>query len=169
MKKLQIIIVCILPLFLLTSCEKNYSKKFTGDYTFKTTGTITVEMEETSSVMDIELTNEIGQLDIMDVDEKDRVLVIKDVLNGDIYTAYAQVTDNAIGLDTISITRQLYIDTTLYLIEIKSAITGVMYGDKIIFNEVYSGDLIKDRSTATEVVGRIVDSDVSTVATRNKN
>ncbi len=171
MKKASLFLLTIIFAMSFTSCKKNYTKEFIGDYTFKTSGTIELITESTSNT--ISLKNEIGQLNIVDVGDDTKVMVVKNVLTGDIYTYEATCKEDEIFFDPVTMEREIKLGSVSGILEVTTVASGKLYYDKkekrnkIIIKEELSGHL-KGSFNDHETNGYIKNSDVTTIATLNK-
>lgn len=166
MKKLNFMFLLIC--FTLCSCNKSGVKQFVGDYTFKTSGFYTIST--LTSSFDVDMTEEIGQLKIIDIDEADRVLVVRNTLNGSVSTCYATIEDDKIFFDDMDENHNVKALSLSGNSKVTTSAKGVIYGDIIVIDETYSGTfsgtLITDM-VLTFITGTIGNSDITTVATRN--
>ena len=104
MKKISILL-SVFCLITLASCQKKNAPLFRGDYSFKTSGSVTLdeilpegETEDPASYT-VGLPNEIGQLEISALDNgKDSVLVVMNTMGGEVVVTHAFCKDNEIFL-----------------------------------------------------------------------
>lgn len=116
--------MAVIAIVFFASCEKQGSDRFKGNYSFKTSGTLTVVRDaeyiydttyrfregaidtvvtEHSEPMTLALGSEAGQMDVTVVDSKDgRIVVTMNVLGGDMLVYYASVKDKELTLDPTS-------------------------------------------------------------------
>lgn len=94
MKKATIILLSFCCLMALASCHKEGVNLFRGDYSFKTSGSATIQQftyffdTVTPPAYTIHLPNEIGQLQISQLERRsDSVLVVMNHLNGEVVVA----------------------------------------------------------------------------------
>ena len=173
MKRILLIIIMI-GIAAFTSCHKSGVNLFVGDYSFKTSGDITLMAEaQTDSshiiiptLLDVSLEQEIGQLNIThDGDSKDRVTVMINYMNGDVVVTKGTCDGTRIQLDEFR-RKMLPISTTSFFTDnfyVKLSGTGQMYDDDIIvFDMSYIG-----KATISSVTFNIKDKDVKMVAYRN--
>ena len=125
----------------LASCQKKNAPLFRGDYSFKTSGSVTlneIDAEDEPASFTVSLPNEIGQLEISALDNgKDSVLVVMNTMGGEVVVTHAFCKDNEIFLRDFE-------DNTL------------------ILNMVYEGEAeTNDRSF------KIYGDDIRMAATRN--
>lgn len=161
-------------LLALTSCHKSGVSLFVGDYSFKTTGEISIRANaviDSSNVtipafLNVNLSNDIGQLNICASDEKnDQVIAVFNYLNGDVTVTTGTCNGNTIELDEfrhdflpVSVTTLL---SNNFYINVSG--TGQMYDDNmIIFDMKYDG-----KAQVGSVTYKIKDKDIKIVAYRN--
>ncbi len=160
-----------LLLFSLTACEKEGVNRFKGNYTFKISGSITVERdaadaEEDSEPITLSLTNESGQMDITVVDEDaNRLAVSMNVTSGDMLVWYATAEGKLLQLEETQ--RHMTFSTTMlngYHSEFGTAPVGAdvtitgsgeRYDNIIIMDLSYTGDF-----QANDRTYHITDSDI---------
>ena len=106
MKKTIGIAACAAAALLLASCAKEGQGLFKGNYTFKTSGSVSAELSientdgSSSSTLDLDLETEQGQMDILKTGSGDGgMIVTMNVLGGDVYTAQAKVQDEVLVLE----------------------------------------------------------------------
>ena len=133
-------------LFFFASCQKKNAPLFRGDYSFKTSGSVTLDeintMDEPASYT-VSLPNEIGQLEISDLDNgKDSVLVVMNTMGGEVVVTHAFCKDNEIFLRDFKKNTLLFTGDSLTLknnLHVKAS--GQMYEDNtLIINMVYEGE-----------------------------
>ena len=141
----------IIPIFLcalmaLVACQKKNAPLFRGDYSFKTSGSVTLdeidpEDEPTSYI--VSLPNEIGQLEISTLDNgKDSVLVVMNTMGGEVVVTHAFCRDNEIFLKDFTKNTLLFTGDSLTLKnELRVHATGQMYeNNTLILNMIYEGE-----------------------------
>jgi len=140
------ILILLFSLALLTSCHKKGIPLFTGDYSYKMSGSVELSPTDASLLEPIQLdiTNEIGNLQISKLDKKDgSVVVVMNAINGNLATATAYCNGKEIVFDEF--------EHRLKLTNIASGINtncnvsveakGTMYDDNtIIINASFSGE-----------------------------
>ena len=149
MKNTLLLLMTLCSFLALSSCQKSGINLFTGDYSYKTTGTVTVQRQPTlanpqvSASFDIELPSELGQLQIATLDRKeDSVIVVINQLNGDILVTHGRCEDDEITLckfqhDALTLSVEGNNDLK-FPVTIKG--TGHIYdGETIIFDLEYKG------------------------------
>ena len=148
MKKISILLTfcCLLA---LAACQKKNAPLFRGDYSFKTSGSVTLDeiVAESDTIKPvtytISLLNEIGQLEISDLDNgKDSVLVVMNTMGGEVVVTHAYCKDNEIFLRDFTKNTMLFTSDSLTLKnEVRVQATGQMYEDNtLILNMTYDGE-----------------------------
>ena len=145
MKKISILLsVCCL--IALASCQKKNAPLFRGDYSFKTSGSVTLDeinAEDEPASFTVSLPNEIGQLEISTVDNgKDSVLVVMNTMGGEVVVTHAFCKDNEIFLRDFKKNTLLFTGDSLTLKnDLHVHATGQMYEDNtLILNMIYEGE-----------------------------
>ena len=145
MKKISILLsVCCL--IALASCQKKNAPLFRGDYSFKTSGSVTLDeinTEDEPASFTVSLPNEIGQLEISDLGNgKDSVLVVMNTMGGEVVVTHALCKDNEIFLRDFKKNTLLFTGDTITLKnEVRVHATGQMYEDNtLILNMTYDGE-----------------------------
>lgn len=163
MRKFVIPILCCL---LAVSCAKEGTKLYTGSYSFKTSGTITVtdEYADEDEGLILSLPNETGIMDIVEVDrEKGTMIVTMNILNGDLLVFNAKAKNDRIellptkrhttityaGIDDDSIwyidgIEDLNFEKKTCEADFSISAEGKRYGDLIIFDFYYKGTVVFD-------------------------
>jgi uncharacterized Zn ribbon protein len=147
MKRILFILICGLLAF--TSCQKRGMNLFRGDYSFKTSGSVTLdeivavgETTEPASYT-VSLPNEIGQLEISALgNEKDSVVVVMNTMGGEVVVTHAFCKDNEIFLKDFTKNTLLFTGDSITLKnEVRVKASGQMYEDNtIILNMIYDGE-----------------------------
>ncbi len=157
MKKISILftICCIIA---LASCQKKNAPLFRGDYSFKTSGSVTLEeimfeddTIETASYT-VSLPNEIGQLEISALgDDKDSVVVVMNTMGGEVVVTHALCEDNKIFLRDFTKNTLLFTGDSITLKnEVRVQASGQMYEDNtLIINMIYDGEAETSERTFT--------------------
>ena len=138
----------------LTSCQKKNAPLFRGDYSFKTSGSVTLEeivpQGETGETFTVGLPNEIGQLEISTLDNgKDSVLVVMNTMGGEVVVTHALCKDNEIFLRDFNKNTLLFTGDSITLKnELRVKASGQMYeNNTLILNMTYEGEAeTNDRS-----------------------
>lgn len=162
MKRIIIIGVILTIAFCSTACRKKVVKPFLGQYTYQTSGNIVVGTD--TSEVNINLLNEIGRMELIDIDEDDRVMVVKKSLTGKVEKTYATISDDDITFDDVMSIETFGFDTLQFggSLITKSA-HGTRYNDNIIIDETYSGIV-----AAAVLMGTIKESNITTVAKKDE-
>ena len=141
------IIIAIFALLALASCQKKNAPLFRGDYSFKTSGSVVMDEivsdGETGDSFTVSLPNEIGQLEISDLDNgKDSVLVVMNTMGGEVVVTQAYCQDNEIFLKDFTKNTLLFTGDSITLKnEVRVQASGQMYEDNtIILNMIYDGE-----------------------------
>jgi uncharacterized Zn ribbon protein len=145
MKKISILL-SVFCLIVLASCQKKNAPLFCGDYSFKTSGSVTLDeinAEDEPSTYTVSLPNEIGQLEISDLGNgRDSVLVVMNTMGGEVVVTHAFCKDNEIFLKDFTKNTLLFTGDSLTLKnDLRVHATGQMYEDNtLIINMVYDGE-----------------------------
>lgn len=146
MKKAKLAIICLLA---LCACSKTSVKRFSGDYSFKTSGTLTVEriLPEGDSTIPtsftVKLPNEIGQLEISALNsDEDSVLVVMNTLGGEVIVTHAYCDGNQIFLrDFVKSHRSFNLDNLFMDKDLQVSGQGEIFDDNtLIINMTYQGE-----------------------------
>ena len=146
MKKVNLLfaMICLLA---LASCQKKNAPLFRGDYSFKTSGSVVMDEivadGETGDSFTVSLPNEIGQLEISDLDNgKDSVLVVMNTMGGEVVVTHAFCEGNEIFLKDFTKNTLLFTGDSITLKnEVRVKASGQMYEDNtIILNMIYDGE-----------------------------
>ena len=146
MNKTSVLLV-FFCLMALASCQKKNVPLFRGDYSFKTSGSVTLEeivgQDEDPNSYTVNLPNEIGQLEISALDSAmDSVVVVMNTMGGEVVVTHACCTDNEIILrdfkkNTILITS----DSLTLRGDLRVKASGKMFEDNtLVINMVYDGE-----------------------------
>ena len=149
----KIILVICGSLMALAACQKKNAPLFRGDYSFKTSGSVTLDeinAEDEPASYTVSLPNEIGQLEISDLDNgKDSVLVVMNTMGGEVVVTHALCKDNEIFLRDFKKNTLLFTGDSLTLKnDLRVKASGQMYEDNtLIINMTYEGEAeTNDRS-----------------------
>ena len=130
----------------LASCQKKNAPLFRGDYSFKTSGSVTLDeinAEDEPASYTVSLPNEIGQLEISALDNgKDSVLVVMNTMGGEVVVTHALCKDNEIFLSDFKKNTLLFTGDSLTLKnDLRVKASGQMYeGNTLILNMIYDGE-----------------------------
>lgn len=165
----RIIFILFFALMALASCQKKNAPLFRGDYSFKTSGSVTLEeivpQGETGETFTVGLPNEIGQLEISTLDNgKDSVLVVMNTMGGEVVVTHAFCKDNEIFLrDFKKNTLLLTGDSLTLKNDLRVKATGRMYEDNtLILNMIYDGEAERNERSF-----KVFGDDIRMAATRN--
>ena len=167
MKKVNLLfaMICLLA---LASCQKKNAPLFRGDYSFKTSGSVTLEEinpEDEPASFTVSLPNEIGQLEISALDNgKDSVLVVMNTMGGEVVVTHACCKDNKIFLRDYKKNTLLFTGDSLTLKnDLRVQASGQMYEDNtLILNMTYEGE-----AETNERSFKIYGDDIRMAAIRN--
>ena len=145
MKKINVFLTlcCLLA---LVACQKKNAPLFRGDYSFKTSGSVTldeIDPEDEPVSYTVSLPNEIGQLEIGDLDNgKDSVLVVMNTMGGEVVVTHAFCEGNEIYLKDFTKNTLLFTGDSITLKnEVRVQASGQMYeNNTIILNMIYDGE-----------------------------
>ena len=166
MKRIIPILFC--ALMALASCQKKNAPLFRGDYSFKTSGSVTlneISTEDEPASFTVNLPNEIGQLEIKDLDNgKDSVLVVMNTMGGEVVVTHALCQDNKIFLRDFKKNTLLFTGDSITLKnELRVKASGQMYEDNtLILNMIYEGE-----AETNERSFKIYGDDIRMAAIRN--
>ena len=133
-------------LLFFASCQKKNAPLFRGDYSFKTSGSVTLDeinAEDEPASYTVSLPNEIGQLEISDLGNgRDSVLVVMNTMGGEVVVTHAFCRDNEIFLKDFTKNTLLFTGDSLTLKnELRVHATGQMYeNNTLIINMIYEGE-----------------------------
>ena len=167
MKKISILL-SVFCLIVLASCQKKNAPLFRGDYSFKTSGSVTLDeinAEDEPASFTVSLPNEIGQLEISALDNgKDSVLVVMNTMGGEVVVTHALCQDNKIFLRDFKKNTLLFTGDSLTLKnELRVQASGQMYEDNtLIINMIYEGE-----AETNERSFKIYGDDIRMAAIRN--
>lgn len=145
MKKSLLILIIFCVLIALSSCQKSGTNLFRGDYSFKTSGSITAKRAYTTNPAEFNITldNEIGQLQIAKLNNKnDSLVVVMNYLNGDVVVTHAYCKGQNITLkefkhNSLKVSVDGNIDM---LCEVNIKARGTMYDENtLVLNMTYEG------------------------------
>ena len=165
MKKALLVLCCLMA---LAACQKKNAPLFRGDYSFKTSGSVTldeIDPEDEPTTYTVSLPNEIGQLEISDLGNgKDSVLVVMNTMGGEVVVTHAFCQDNEIFLKDFTKNTLLFTGDSLTLkndLHVKAS--GKMYEENtLILNMTYQGE-----AESNERNFKIYGDDIRMAATRN--
>lgn len=166
MKRIIPILFC--ALMALASCQKKNAPLFRGDYSFKTSGSVTLDeinAEDEPASFIVSLPNEIGQLEISALDNgKDSVLVVMNTMGGEVVVTHACCKDNEIFLRDFKKNTLLFTGDSITLKnELRVKASGQMYEDNtLILNMIYEGEAETNESSF-----KIYGDDIRMAAIRN--
>ena len=168
MKNIHPLLFVICCLMALASCQKKNAPLFRGDYSFKTSGSVTldeIDAEDEPASYTVSLTNEIGQLEISDLGNgKDSVLMVMNTMGGEVVVTHAFCKDNEIFLRDFKKNTLLFTGDSLTLKnDLRVHASGQMYeNNTIILNMTYEGE-----SESSERSFKVYGDDIRMAAIRN--
>ena len=168
MKNINPLLFVFCALLTLASCQKKNAPLFRGDYSFKTSGSVTLDeinAEDEPTSYTISLPNEIGQLEISALDNgKDSVLVVMNTMGGEVVVTHALCQDNKIFLRDFKKNTLLFTGDSLTLKnELRVQASGQMYEDNtLILNMIYEGE-----AETNERSFKVYGDDIRMAAIRN--
>lgn len=174
MKKIVFILVLAIGVMSLSSCRKSGVSLFVGEYSFKTSGEVSLTAQAVidsnnvviPAVLNSSITNEIGQLNISPTDNDDEVIVVINHMNGDVVTTFGTCDKNTITLEeyhrnTLPLSVNLMFSTGSTYLTVEAS--GTMYeGNLIVFDVTLNG-----RGNIGSVTYKIKDKNIQMVAYRN--
>jgi hypothetical protein len=141
--------IAIAALMAFSSCQKSGMHLFRGDYSYKTSGSVTLteilsdgDTDEPVSFT-VNLLNEIGQLEINALgNEKDSLLVVMNTMGGEVVVTHAFCDGREIFLKDFTKNTLLFSGDSITLKnEMRVQASGQMYEDNtIILNMIYDGE-----------------------------
>ena len=152
----------------LASCQKSGTNLFRGDYSFKTSGSVTlneIDPEGEPATYTISLPNEIGQLEISDLGNgKDSLLVVMNTMGGEVVVTHALCKDDEIFLRDFKKNTLLFTGDSLTLKnDLCVKATGRMYeNNTLILNMTYEG-----QAETNERSFKVFGDDIRLAAMRN--
>ena len=152
----------------LAACQKKNAPLFRGDYSFKTSGSVTLDeinTEDEPASYTVSLPNEIGQLEISALDNgKDSVLVVMNTMGGEVVVTHAFCQDNKIFLRDFKKNTLLFTGDSLTLKnDLRVKASGQMYeNNTLILNMTYEGE-----AETNERSFKVYGDDIRLAAIRN--
>ncbi len=168
MKNIRLVLFVFCALMALASCQKKNAPLFRGDYSFKTSGSVTLDeinAEDEPASYTVSLPNEIGQLEISALgNDKDSVVVVMNTMGGEVVVTHAFCMDNEIFLrDFKKNTLLLTGDSITLKNDLRVHASGQMYEDNtLILNMTYEGE-----AESNERSFKIFGDDIRMAAIRN--
>lgn len=157
MSRISVLVVACMLLF--ASCNKVSVNDFEGDYSFKISGNVVLSTgsEDINEV----LTAESGQMSIKRI-EGDSVMVVMNIMNGDVLITTGVVDDNSLVLNSFerSLKRETSVLNGVVSNSYQCTVTvdgeGTLYDDMLVFDLEYVGS-----GTYKEGINNEVDVDVT--------
>ncbi|MBO6024174.1 MAG: hypothetical protein J6P83_04900 [Bacteroidales bacterium] len=166
MKRIIPILFCCL--LALAACQKKNASLFRGDYSFKISGSVTldeIDANDEPASYTISLPNEIGQLEISELGNgKDSVLVVMNTMGGEVVVTHAYCQDNEIFLRDFTKNTLIFTGDSLTLKnDLRVSAKGQMYEDNtLILNMTYEGE-----AESNERSFKVYGDDIRMAAIRN--
>lgn len=151
--------------FALSSCQKDGADLFEGSYSFKTSGTLTIDKKSSEgeeNSFNYQLTSESGQMNILK-ENKSSVIITMNIVGGQVIVIPASIEDNTLKINPFA--RIIDIKNELQEIAMECSIhgEGKIYNDVVIIDFTYTGTGSNSLNTYT-----IADSKVNSVAKKNE-
>lgn len=158
----------------ICSCSKEGEKLFRGNYSFKTSGSLTTEVtvetatDTTTSVLNSAIATEQGQMDIISLGgENGEMMVTMNVLNGEMRCFKAIANGSILELEPTEATIKADIKSSTTSLPVTISGTAQRYDNIVIFSLRYEGEKTSETVTRTEHI-RITESDIRCVAKMNE-
>lgn len=174
-RRMAALLMALLPLLAVcTSCDKDI-RQFTGSYSSKTSGQLTLRKTSTTGLgadtLTVSLSPESGQMRISEIkDDKDgyNLLVSVNLLGGDALSFRAKAKDGQITLETTPHERFVQArdgnnSNNQMTLSVTTGGSGQLYDDVIVFTLDYQGGGTYNRGNYV-----IMDSRVDCIATANE-
>jgi len=108
-------------------------------------------------------------MEILDVDEDNRVMVVKRSLTGDVTSTYATIDGDQITFEPSTITKAVTLLVEYGIVTVTCSASGKIYGDKtIMINETYNGTFA-GQGAFLNVSGTVSGDNILTIAKRNED
>ena len=134
----RILLFCFVLLVCMTACQKNV-QHFTGDYSYKISGSVTVEglIDEYDKM----LTPRIGQMNIVRVnDSKTRVMITMNESGGRAYVCYGTVSGNRLTIEPYTFTAEVSLNATeTGVYDVNAYGDGELTDDMLVIHQVWQG------------------------------
>ena len=170
MKRITYALLLVIVAASLTSCHKGGTHLFAGDYSFKTSGEVSITAQNGSNVvpaeLNINLANTVGQLNISaDNNDNDKVIVVINNLNGDVFTTTGSCEGKNIEIDEFQCNTLPFSVTTLFSgdYKVKVSASGQIYDDNMIVFDVFCNG----SATVGSITYKVKDKNITMVAYRN--
>lgn len=171
MKQYIYTLLLLCSLSVLSGCNQDL-RRTTGSYTYKTSGLLVISDGDRRTT--VALSDEIGQMDIIDLQNGDSVLILQNQLSGNASSTRAAIEGNRIVAlpyqRTLTVTYSLQEDNTLAGItggsketetfNIRVSSNGTVYDNSILFCSQWSGVSLNGTKT-------IEGNNLQTIAKRN--
>ena len=157
-------IVGVLLALAVSSCQKDGIDLYEGNYSFKTSGTISVEKKSDSvnETENLSITSEAGQMNILKKDDSSAVITMN-VIGGDVFVLEAVVENSTLKL--VPFKRKISVKEGVQTVTLDCNISGS--GEKLKDVVIFTLNVTGTGSSALYNY-TITDSDVKSVANLNK-
>ena len=156
----RILLLCFVLLGCMTACQKNV-QQFTGDYSYKISGSVTVEglIDEYDKM----LTPRIGQMNIVRMnDSKSRVMITMNESGGRAYVCYGWIDGNQLTIDPYSFTTEMTLKATeTGVYDVDAYGDGELTDDMLVIHQVWQGVKTNDEDVM------FLGTDILIIAKRN--
>lgn len=137
---LKIVAMAVVAAAALCSCAKEGPGRFKGNYSFKTSGTVSVREKgnEEAEAFTLKLPDEQGQMDILEA-EGNGMLVTMNILSGGVVVFNAEAEGKTITL--LPVERVLSVKPGVVQVSLDMSVegSGQRYGDSVIFDLTCTG------------------------------
>jgi hypothetical protein len=166
MKNIKTVVILMIGIITFSSCKKEGSELFEGDYTYNTSGEVTVTTDNSS--YPVKLNNRTGQMQIIAMDGENRVMIIKTSLTGNVTKGYATISGDEITFEPTIFSENITLNNLTGTATITDNATGKIYNNNtIVINEIYDGTFAGYENTLN-VTGTINGDEILTIAKRNE-
>ncbi len=157
-------IVGVIITLAVSSCQKEGIDLYEGNYSFKTSGTISVEKKSDSvnETENLSITSEAGQMNILKKDD-DSAIITMNVIGGDVFVLEAVVENNTLRL--VPSKRKVTFKEGVQTVSLDCSVSGI--GEKLKDVVIFTLTITGSGSSALYNY-TITDSDVKCVANLNK-
>lgn len=174
MKRIVGIVSCVAAALLLAACEKEGPEFFKGNYTFKTSGSVTAEVSienadgVNNATLELDLETEQGQMDVLKTGAEDgSMIVTMNVLGGDVRSFRARAEGSTLEVEPFD--TKIKVEISKHgTVTLNATVSGSAkrYSNVLIFDLVYEGEGVSEIGESTAKI-KICDSSVQCVAKLN--
>ena len=166
MKNIKKTLLLMIGIIIFSSCKKEGSELFEGNYTYNTSGEVTVTTDNSS--YPVKLNNRTGQMQIIAMDDENRVMIIKTSLTGNVSKGYATISGDEITFEPNTFSENITLNYLTGTTTVTNNATGKIYDDNtIVINEIYDGTFA-GYENALSVTGTVNGNKILTIAKRNE-